>query len=268
MAPTYETSVSKITGSAERSYPGGSSLGIAAQRENGTSPRPGAPAEQTSPASQASLEDSRSYRVTLSEEALRKMGLLNDGDPGAKTSGDKSNTAEKNSAETSSADAQRLAYLKQRDREVRAHEQAHVIAGGSLVRGGASFGYASGPDGRLYAVSGEVSIDASPVPDDPEATVRKMNQVIKAALAPAQPSGQDRAVASSASSTQMAAQSAIAQERVDAMQGKPAQEQTGSAAQTETNKAGAPAAPKAAGVSASLGSEPSPLVSKYINVAA
>lgn len=89
--------------------------------------------------------------------------------------------------------------LKKRDREVRAHEQAHLAAGGNLVRGGAVFEYKTGPDGKRYAVGGEVSIDTSEVPDDPQATLRKAAQIKRAALAPAQPSAQDYRVAAQAS---------------------------------------------------------------------
>ena len=60
--------------------------------------------------------------------------------------------------------------LKTRDREVRAHEAAHLAAAGSLAIGGASYSYQRGPDGVQYAVGGEVSIDTSAVEGDPEAT--------------------------------------------------------------------------------------------------
>ena len=122
-------------------------------------------------------------------------------------------------AQTDPKQAQVIAELAQIDREVRAHEQAHVAAGGSLVRGAASFGYRSGPDGRLYAVSGEVSIDMSPVDGDPRATISKMDQVRKAAMAPAQPSGQDRAVASAAGNTQVNAQRELSQQQLQGTQG-------------------------------------------------
>ena len=88
--------------------------------------------------------------------------------------------------------------LKQRDREVRQHEQAHIAAGGSHVRGGAQYQYERGPDGRFYAVGGEVQIDTAPVPGDPAATIRKLEAVQRAASAPADPSGQDRSVAAAA----------------------------------------------------------------------
>ena len=83
---------------------------------------------------------------------------------------------------------------------VRAHENAHKTVGGGLVRGGANFTYTAGPDGKVYATGGEVQIDISPIKDDPEATIQKMQQVRAAALAPADPSSQDRSVAALAQS--------------------------------------------------------------------
>lgn len=88
--------------------------------------------------------------------------------------------------------------LQKTDRAVRSHEAAHKAAAGSYARGGAQFTTVAGPDGRQYAVGGEVSIDTSPVAGDPEATIQKMDQVARAALAPADPSAQDRAVAAQA----------------------------------------------------------------------
>ncbi len=84
------------------------------------------------------------------------------------------------------------------NREAKTHEQAHIAAGGSYVKGGASYDYQTGPDGKQYAVGGSVNIDTSPVADDPEATIAKAQVVIKAALAPAEPSSQDQKVASEA----------------------------------------------------------------------
>lgn len=103
-----------------------------------------------------------------------------------------------------------LQELKSRDREVRAHEQAHKSVGGSLS-GGISFEYQQGPDGQKYAVGGEVSIDTSPE-KTPEATVAKMQQVKAAAMAPAQPSEQDMSVAAQATQTEARARQQMAQE--------------------------------------------------------
>lgn len=96
------------------------------------------------------------------------------------------------------AEQEQIDKLKSRDREVKNHEQAHIAAGGSYVKGGASYDYQTGPDGKQYAVGGSVNIDTSAVDGDPEATIAKAQVVIKAALAPAEPSGQDQKVASAA----------------------------------------------------------------------
>lgn len=107
---------------------------------------------------------------------------------------------------------QEVQELKQIDAEVRAHEAAHKTAGGP-VAGNVTFQTVTGPDGREYAVAGEVEIDASPVANNPEATIRKMELVIRAALAPAEPSPQDRAVAAQAQQTKLQAQQEAAQLR-------------------------------------------------------
>ncbi len=104
--------------------------------------------------------------------------------------------------------------LRRRDREVRQHEQAHIAAGGRYVRGGASFEYQEGPDGKRYAVGGEVSIDTSEEPD-PAATIRKMETVKKAALAPAQPSAQDRAVAAKAQAKEAQARAELQRQQME-----------------------------------------------------
>jgi len=108
------------------------------------------------------------------------------------------------SGQPGSAQAREIADLKARDQQVRAHEAAHLTAAGGLARGGASYTYERGPDGVAYAVGGEVGIDTSPVPGNPAATLAKAQRIQAAALAPADPSSQDRSVASAASA--MAAQ--------------------------------------------------------------
>lgn len=102
--------------------------------------------------------------------------------------------------------------LQKTDQKVRAHEQAHLAAGAGLVRGGASYEYTRGPDGKMYVVGGEVKIDISPVPGKPQETIRKMEKVVAAALAPVDPSPQDRAVATMARNIQAKAQMEKAEE--------------------------------------------------------
>lgn len=91
-----------------------------------------------------------------------------------------------------------LQFLKQRDTEVRAHEQAHMAVGGRYVTSAASYDYQTGADGVRYAIGGEVGIDTSPVDGNPAATLEKARTVRQAALAPAEPSGQDLQVAAAA----------------------------------------------------------------------
>ena len=102
--------------------------------------------------------------------------------------------------------------LRSTDRAVRAHEAAHIAAGGSYVSGAASYTYQTGPDGQRYAVGGEVSIDTSPE-STPAATIRKMEAVRAAALAPADPSATDRAVAASAAQVAAQAQTELRNEQ-------------------------------------------------------
>ena len=90
-----------------------------------------------------------------------------------------------------------VARLQQVDTQVKAHEMAHLAVAGPYARGGANFSYSTGPDGRKYATGGEVSIDTSKEPS-PDATIRKMRTIQAAAMAPANPSPQDRKVAAQA----------------------------------------------------------------------
>lgn len=101
--------------------------------------------------------------------------------------------------------------LKARDREVRAHEMAHLAAAGSLATSGASFTYERGPDGVSYAVGGEVGIDTSPG-RTPEETLQRARIIRAAAMAPAEPSGQDRAVAAKAAQMESQARAEIVQQ--------------------------------------------------------
>lgn len=109
------------------------------------------------------------------------------------------------------AQLRELSDLKARDREVRAHEAAHQAVGGQYA-GAISYVYQRGPDGAQYAVGGEVSIDTSPVQGDPQATIEKMRVVRAAALAPAEPSPQDRAVAAEAMQLMLQAQAELSSE--------------------------------------------------------
>lgn len=100
--------------------------------------------------------------------------------------------------------------LAARDREVRQHEQAHAALGGRYA-GAPQYEFVRGPDGVSYAVAGEVPIDTSRVPNDPEATIEKARQIRRAAYAPAEPSDTDRRVAAAAAQMEAEARAELRQ---------------------------------------------------------
>ena len=117
-----------------------------------------------------------------------------------------------NDMQLDSQELQQLSTLKQRDREVRTHEQAHLSAAGQYARGGASFTFQKGPDGHSYAVGGEVGIDVGKE-RTPEATITKMQTIKRAALAPANPSQADRRIAAQAAVKEATANKELLQQR-------------------------------------------------------
>lgn len=112
-------------------------------------------------------------------------------------------------------DAKEIEQLKARDQEVRTHEQAHAATGGQYA-GSPQYEYTTGPDNKRYITGGEVSIDVSEA-KSPEDTLRKMEQVRAAALAPAEPSSQDLKVAAEASQKAVEARTDIAEENREAL---------------------------------------------------
>ncbi len=103
-----------------------------------------------------------------------------------------------------SSQQQEVNKLQARDSEVRAHEAAHKAAGGGLA-GSASYSYQRGPDGKMYAIGGEVSISFEKG-STPQETIANARQVAAAAMAPANPSPQDFSVAASARMMELSAQ--------------------------------------------------------------
>lgn len=139
----------------------------------------------------------------------------------ARSSGDSSNSTSAAASPTSAAalttqEERLLEQLRQTDRRVRAHEQAHMAAGAGLVRGGVSFSYETGPDEKRYAVGGEVSIDVSGG-SSPQETLVKARQIRAAALAPADPSAQDQKVAAQAARMESEARAEIAAQQREAI---------------------------------------------------
>jgi hypothetical protein len=146
-------------------------------------------------------------RVTISSEArTRAQGAGGQDAKDGKVSAD---GKQKKDGKLTAEQQRQVAWLQQRDTHVRQHEAAHQAAGGSLT-GGASFSYQFGPDGRGYAVGGEVPVRLA-TGRTPEETISNARQARRAALAPADPSAADLAVANSASQMEQAAQAKRAQ---------------------------------------------------------
>ena len=143
--------------------------------------------------------------------AFQGLGSESNPDNAKDESAGKETAEERQRQEQELSEQREIEQLKLRDQEVRAHEQAHAAVGGQYA-GSPTYDYQTGPDGRRYAVGGEVSIDIGDE-SSPEQTLRKMQQVKAAALAPAEPSPQDLRVASEATQKAFEARSEITEER-------------------------------------------------------
>ena len=136
-------------------------------------------------------------RITISDEA-RKAGSTDQQDQ--LTSAAKEQAISQTVAKEENLTAeelQELQKLQKRDAEVKAHEQAHKAVAGQHAAGGPSFTYEVGPNGKRYAVGGEVPINMNKEAT-PEKTIQKMQIVARAAMAPANPSAADRRIAARA----------------------------------------------------------------------
>ncbi len=139
------------------------------------------------------------------EDAARSVDPSAQGDKKPETGKEKTagKAAEKAGELTPEQQAE-VRQLQKRDREVRQHEMAHLAASGGLATSGAIYSFQRGPDGQSYAVGGEVNIDVSKG-RTPQETISRAQTIIAAALAPAEPSGADRAVAAQARQMQQQA---------------------------------------------------------------
>lgn len=149
-----------------------------------------------------------SAKLELSRQARDRMSAAGPTTPGVGPNGAGPRKADGTPLDPE--EVKQVRELEKRDREVKAHEAAHKASAGGYAKGGAGYEYQTGPDGRQYAVGGHVDIDAGPVPGNPRATLRKAQTVQRAALAPADPSGADRAVAAAAAQMALEAQSELA----------------------------------------------------------
>ncbi|MCI6579287.1 MAG: hypothetical protein MSC50_03315 [Campylobacter sp.] len=161
---------------------------------------------------------------------------------GDKTSSTKNNTqnndknaGQKNIGELSREEQRIVSELQAADTNVRAHEAAHMAAGGGLTSP-ASYTYERGPDNKMYAVAGEVGISTSEG-NTPQESLNKAQTIRRAALAPADPSPQDLKVAAQAASMEMSARAEILQEKMAQNSQNPNNSNEASAGNSNVNSA-------------------------------
>ena len=142
-----------------------------------------------------------------------------DSSSGSNSSAKPSGSASASDRQLTAEEQQLVQQLKQTDRKVRAHEQAHISVGADLIRGGPTYSYQTGPDNKRYAVGGEVSIDTSPG-RTPEETIPKAQHIRATALAPAEPSPQDHSVAAQASRMEGDARTELAIQKQESAAGE------------------------------------------------
>ena len=175
------------------------------------------PAE-TQAGTASTLATSKTGSDTTKASALPAEGSKATETTGAETaSRDKTDSASTNSSNSTTTTLSpealaQLSKLKARDLEVRQHEAAHLAVAGGLATSGPSYTYHKGPDGVNYAIGGEVGIDTSPG-RTPQETIERAQRVQAAALAPAEPSGPDLAVAAQAQQLEAQARSELALQR-------------------------------------------------------
>ncbi|MCW8888241.1 MAG: putative metalloprotease CJM1_0395 family protein [Gammaproteobacteria bacterium] len=172
--------------------------------------------------------------------ATKKSSIRKSGDEVAKAdpetrvtkesaSSDKEERTDKPQSPTTTLSPQEqrhVSTLQEIDRRVRAHEQAHLNAAQGLAISRANFAYEVGPDKKRYAIAGEVTIDTSKE-SEPEKTINKGYQIIRTALAPADPSPQDRSVANNAQMMIQEAQAELIRESYEQNRSTTASQESG-----------------------------------------
>lgn len=118
----------------------------------------------------------------------------------------------KSEDELTQKEQQELTQLKTTDAEVKRHENAHKAMAAGLQTSGPNYEYEVGPDGKKYAVAGDVNISYQKS-SDPEVNLKNAQKLKAAALAPADPSAQDRSVARKADAEIAKAQQEILEEQ-------------------------------------------------------
>ena len=173
--------------------------------------------------------------LVVQEDKERKDALTG----AQKTQEEEKDTKGPNKEELSPDEERLVRDLQARDSEVKVHEAAHQAAGGGMT-GAASYTYQQGPDGKMYAIGGEVSITMKSG-STPEETIANARQIVAAAMAAGNPSPQDYAVASSARVIEMKATQQLAREQQEELLAQTAYKDSNNQTKQESNKLDIPA---------------------------
>lgn len=204
-----EVNSSAAVSSPETQTAGTDSLQAGQQPENQLSPRLEIPPDKLELSSQA-LD---AFRKDQEQPSANQSKKQPDSAAESKPISQSKNTGKSSDDTKLTPDQQsEVRQLQSRDAAVRTHELQHMTAAGSYAMGGPQYDMQTGPDQRQYAIGGHVNLDVSAVPDDPQATISKAQVIQRAALAPADPSGADRAVAASASQMEAMARMELTQQ--------------------------------------------------------
>ncbi len=99
-----------------------------------------------------------------------------------------------NDQKLSKEEQKEVKELERIDSQVRRHELTQKAIAGSYARGSVSFDYVTGPDGKKYAKEGHIKIDTRPIPNNPEATIRKARSIRSVGLTSTNTSSPNRSV--------------------------------------------------------------------------
>lgn len=151
---------------------------------------------------------------------LPKDKSKSDEDPPKTDKSENSGTKTNDKDKITQEQQQEIAQLKARDAEVRTHEQAHIAAAAGLRTSAPSYDYETGPDGKKYAIGGEVNISFTRS-DDLQEDIQNAETMRAAALAPAQPSSQDLSVAKNADKIIEEDRQKLAEQKTDESNAEP-----------------------------------------------
>lgn len=118
-----------------------------------------------------------------------------------------------NDPKLSKEEQKEVKELERIDRQVKSRELTHRAVAGNYARGSVSFDYVTGPDGKKYAKEGHINIDSRPVPNNPEATIRKARAIRSVELSTTNTSPQNRTVSAEISKIEREARTELKAEQ-------------------------------------------------------